>query len=523
MCRMKERIITIIILTLVATMQITAQTDISYDIETQGATGSGTYMPYYLVSNRHGIVSPENNSGYITADLTAEHKMGDWTIEGGAKLEGATKAYSNVYLQELYGEISWKKLSLTLGSKEEKPFERDFELSSGSWTWSGNARPIPQVKFGFNDFIAVPFSSRWLEFFFDGSYGYTMDGDWLEDRYNKYITGKPEAGDRFITRDYWYHYKRGYFRINTHKHIIFTAGIQHAAQFGGKNNSYTYQELKDGTIPEWQKQKTNLKSFMDVLIPIKGEGGCDMPAEDQRFFAGNSVGEISFQLDYQWGKDNRYKVGAYLENPYEDGSGMRKGNGWDGIWGMEYHDKNKAAIVTGAVFELIETRNQSGPLLWSPSLDHRGEEVAEFLPNGVSGEDNYYNHFYYNGYQYYGMSMGTPMLKSSAFNSDNYLLFKQNRIKAWHIGINGHIHTWQGKQPQRLGYRVLGSYRKGWGTTNNPSYDITTSTNGLLDLTWSKGPWNAVLTYAFDKGDLLGNNNAVCLRINYKGQLFNVK
>lgn len=498
-----------------------AQTDVTYDIGMEGAFGSDSNMPYYLVSNRHGMVSSENNSGYVTAGIAVEHKMGDWTLDGRVKMEAQTNAYSSAYLQECYGELSWKKLSLMVGSKEQEPLLRDMQLSSGAWTWSGNCRPIPQAKFGFNRFIAVPFSTRWLEFFFDGCYGKTIDGDWLQDRYDSYITRNPNAGDRYITRDYWYHYKRGYFRINTHSHILFTAGIEHAAQFGGRSNSYSFQNLQDGNIPEWNSQPTDLGNFFSILIP--GRGDENSPRADKVFFYGNHLGSINFLMEYQWGRDMRHKVGAYLENPYEDGSGMRKGNGWDGIWGLEYHDKDVDAPVTGAVFEYIQTTHQSGPILWSPENDHKGEAVADFITNGVSGCDNYYNHYYYNGYHYYGMSMGTPMLKSPAFNNDDYLQFVHNRINAWHVGVNGHLYTFNTGKPSRIDYRVLGSYLKGWGTYHNPSYDIDTSTNGLVELTWSRGPWNAALSYAFDRGEMLGNNQAVCLRLNYRGVIFKGK
>ncbi len=39
-----------------------------------------------------------------------------------------------------------------------------------------------------------------------------------------------------------------------------------------------------------------------------------------------------------------FSISAYLENYYDDFSGMGKLNGFDGLWGIEYKSNHKQAI-----------------------------------------------------------------------------------------------------------------------------------------------------------------------------------
>ena len=54
-----------------------------------------------------------------------------------------------------------------------------------------------------------------------------------------------------------------------------------------------------------------------------------------------------------------FSISAYLENYYDDFSGMGKLNGFDGLWGIEYKSNHKQAI-NGFVLEYYQTTNQSG-------------------------------------------------------------------------------------------------------------------------------------------------------------------
>ena len=55
---------------------------------------------------------------------------------------------------------------------------------------------------------------------------------------------------------------------------------------------------------------------------------------------GNHLGSMTVQLG--WNINKNHLVQVYADDPFEDGSGMRKGNGWDGLWGVEYTNKTAA-------------------------------------------------------------------------------------------------------------------------------------------------------------------------------------
>lgn len=499
-------------------MNIVSQTEVTYDLQMEGAAGTGTYMPYYLVSKRHGVVSVENNSGYMMAGTKISHQIGDWTFTGRAKLQGAANAYSNVYLQECFGQVSWKCFDLFVGTKEMHSPLRDFELSSGSLTWSGNCRPIPQIMFGNNRYEPIPGTKGWMEFYVEGGYGRVIDDNYMTETYNQYVTDNAPYTQN-ISVGSWYHHKLLSLRTNPNKPFVWEGIMDHCAMFGDRHNFYRYKQLQEGTVPEWQHYDPTAKDFWNILIP--GHGGENSSASDQAHFLGNHLGIITFLFEYQWGKDLKHKIGAYAEAIYEDGSGMRKGNGYDGLWGLEYHNKHKDSWVNGVVFEYLQTTHQSGPILWNPAYNGlQIEGSADFMPNAVGGIDDYYNNITHNGYSHYGMACGSPMLKSPIYNEDHFQGFTDNRVKAWHIGVNGIIHQWQGRHPSQLDYRLLASYRQSWGNYYCPSPDILTSTNGLMEFTWRRGPLSASLSLAFDRGELYGKNNAANLRVCLDGILF---
>ena len=90
---------------------------------------------------------------------------------------------------------------------------------------------------------------------------------------------------------------------------------------------------------------------------------------------------------------------------------MRKSNGWDGLWGLQYH--NKAAgrqYIRKAVVEYFQTTNQSGPLHCDPGDYPR--PVRDQISDYITGDDNYYNHMFYNSFSHYGMTVGNLATQS---------------------------------------------------------------------------------------------------------------
>ena len=476
---------------------------LTLDLSTEVSAGSGSYNPYYIVSNRHGIASPRPNNGYFRADLEGSLSKGSLFFNAGIDLQASMKAYSPFYIQQLYVEGVWKQtLAIMIGSRETNSLLRDQRLSSGSMVWSGNARPVPQLWGGTKGFITVPYTHQWLQISAGMSYGRYMDTDYQEDEYQKYLEGKTGFGRSWITTDVWSHHKHLLFRTNAEKPWYFTFGIEHAAQFGGHTRNSQDPLLSDADFSP---------SFADLLhVFMLSSGGSNSAVGDQNFKYGNHIGELTTQIEYQWGANNSQRIGLYGEDPFEDGSGIEKRNGWDGLWGIEYHNSAPDAWIGGIVLEYLQTTHQSGPIHWAPG-DFNGQEVSSAMPQEATGQDDYYNNYFYTGYSHYGFACGSPMLKSPAFNQDHYLRFTDNRVRAWHLGIEGSLPLNQ----EKIGYRILASHRRSWGTYYYPNPEILESTNAMLELNYQHRQWTMTAGYAFDHGGLYGNNQAFTLRFNY--------
>jgi len=489
--------------------------ELTLSVSAEGAAGSGDFTPYYLLANRHGILSNEKNTGYLRAAADYSLSLGATRLWAVADLQLQKDDYSRAYLQQAAVGASWKYACISAGAWEQEPVLRDRQLSSGSMVWSGNCRPIPQVRVGTSGFIDFPWTRQWLQVYFDISYGRFTDDDWLDRRFGEFMDYYAARGidmhnraNAYMTNKIFYHEKQIFFRTNPAKMFVATVGLEHAVQFGG--TTYNNPESKYRTF----SADVEFKDFFKVLMPRSGDEN-DL-AGDANFSYGNHLGSLDAMITYNQEDfyEDRYawSVSAYLENYFDDGSGMAKRNGWDGLWGLEWKSVTPA-WVDAVVAEYLQTTDQSGPLHWAPS--DFSSDVASRLPHEARGGDNYYNNFFYAGYAHRGQAIGTPMLKSPFYNSDCYLAFTDTRVQAFHLGLRGHIRPVTG-----LSYRVLFSQRTSWGTPFISSPHRMHSTNLLVEAGWlwkfrPQQQFRFSAAFAMDYGSLYGNNTAVDLRISY--------
>ena len=484
--------------------QDSQNTQISYDLTTEIAAGSGDYTAYQLVTNRHHVLGTKANTGYMRGAVNIEHQLGkDWTLSGAVDAIGSVHGDHKAYLQQCYANLSWKDFFLEVGARELKPVIRDENLSIGSFAKGTNAKPIPQIHLGTNGYWTVPFTKGWLEINFDGGYGKFMDSNYREEAFYQGV----DANGRNINNKYatgiLYHQKHFYFRTNPNKRFFFVGGIEHVVQFGGTKYMYNDKgELLSKSKP------TNLKAFTEIILPLGDKNYYENDAfEDWRY--GNHIGMMTFQVG--WNIDRSHRLQAYLDNPFEDGSGIRKGNGLDGLWGVEYSNTASGRQwLRAAVVEYFQTTNQCGPLHWSP--DDYPEPIRSTVTDHIRGNDNYYNHMFYGGYAHYGMTPGTALITSPIYNKDGFMDYRDNRVKAWHMGISGEI-------TERLTYRVKGSYREGWGTYSAPLKDRHHSFDAMMQATYTRGGWHCSAAYALDRGNIYGNGQTINLKIGYHGKI----
>ena len=475
-----------------------AQTTVSYDLTAETAVGSGDYTAYQLTTNRHHVLATRPNTAYLRGAVNVAHQWAeDWKLSGAVDAVASVHADHKAYLQQCYVNLSWQDFFIEAGTRELKPVLRNPVLSSGAFTKGNNAKPIPQVHVGTNGFWTVPYTKGWLQINADFGYGKLLDSDYREKQFLR-----EGSGNWHYATGTLYHQKHLYFRSNPEKPFFVTVGIEHVAQFGGTGYS-----TETGVMVA-KKKPANLKAFWKVILPVGDSQYYENDAMEDWVY-GNHIGSMTVQLG--WNINKGHQVQAWLDNPFEDGSGIRKSNGWDGLWGLEYKNRTEGRqYVRGAVVEYVQTTNQSGPLHWD-SGDFP-EPIRSQITDLVTGNDNYYNHMFYGAYDHYGMALGNALLVAPIYNKDGYADFRDNRVKAWHLGINGEI-------TDQLSYIVKGSYREGWGTYANPLARKHHSFDAMLQGIYTLGDWQFSAAYAFDNGNIYGDCNTFNIKIGYHGKI----
>ena len=487
-----------LMLSTTAKAQDTLKTRITYDLTAETAVGTGDYTAFQLATNRHHVLGTLANTAYLRGAVNISHAFNkNLTLSGAVDVIGSIHADHKAYLQQCYANLSWKSFFFEVGSREQQLVVRDNLLSSGSFVKGTNAKPIPQIHFGTNGFWSIPYTKDWVQINFDFGYGKFLDGGYRERKYNE----APDVNEKYA-KGIYYHQKHLYIRSNPNKRFFAMVGIEHAVQFGGTGYS-----MENGQLVA-KKKPANLKAFWKAILPT-GDNNYFENESLEDWVYGNHIGVMTYQIG--WNINENHQVQAYLDNPFEDGSGIRKGNGWDGLWGLQY--SNKAAgrqYIRGAVFEYFQSTNQSGPLHWD-SGDYP-EPIRSQITDLVTGNDNYYNHSFYGSYAHYGMTPGIALITSPIYNKNGFNEFSNNRVKAWHLGVNGEL-------TDHLSYLVKGSYQEGWGTYSAPAPQKLHSFDGLFQGNYTLGPWQFSAAYAFDAGNIYGHNNTFNIKTGYHGKI----
>ncbi|MBQ7689749.1 MAG: hypothetical protein IJT30_00935 [Muribaculaceae bacterium] len=475
-------------------------------------TGSESLAPYYIASLRGGTVTQQHSTllhAGVAHEMDTTRRLswgagvevwGGWTSSSAYSQYYFNYLYpmsplsashdehpARVWVQQAWAEGKWRGVRLTLGAKHAASPLLTNDLTSGDLTRSGNARPMLGLAGGFVNFQTVPLTHGWLQV--NGEVGYYKPGDdqWLEHHYNYY--------NHFITTGWWMNYKNFYFRSHPGKPLVATVGMQAACQFGGTTVTYV-----NGTATRRLEQNTNAEAFFKALIP--GHGGAHQG--DKVFYEGNHLGTWDVLLDYRLRSGAH--VRAYCQKPWEDGSGIGLRNGFDGLWGVEWRAA-QPGWLTGAVLEYLDLTNQGGPIHWAPA-DHE----STIITTPVTGMDNYYNNYAFNGYQNRGMAIGTPMTRSPLYNRDGHLRFDHTVVRGLHVAVKGRLSS-------QLRYRFMGSWRRSWGTLEQPVPHID-ATSLMLEATYTPTRVTGLectAMMAIDRGKLLGNNAGALVGITYHG------
>jgi len=488
---------------------------LAYRAELQATVSVGDHNPLWLQANKYGLSSLKNTNGYVRGAIERPLSLDNgrkWGIGYGLDVAVAAGFTSTLVVQQAFAEVRWLKGTLTVGAKEQPMELKNQELSSGSLTFGINARPIPQVRLALPDYWTIPHTKNWLALKGHIAYGKTTDDGWQKDFTNQ---------QHKYTEDALYHSKAGYLKIGNPDEVLFSVelGAELATQFGGTS----YRFHSDGSPDDVVYQEGGLKGMLRAFIP----GGKDTVDDDYTGGAGNSLGSwlarFNFDCD-EWG------FSFYADHFFEDHSSMflmdydgyGKGSEWNEKKDRRYFLYALKDIQLGLeirvvdapwldkfLFEYFYSKYQSGPVY------HDHDEV---ISDHLGGQDNFYNHSIYTGWQHWGQVIGNPLFLSPIYNTDQSIEVKNNRSNAFHIGFCGDPFP-------GLHYRFLGTYLKGYGTYDTPYSEPRETISMLAEATYSfantskfKG-WSMRGALGIDCGKLMGNNYGAQLTIAKNGIL----
>ena len=341
--------------------------------------------------------------------------------------------------------------------------------------------------------VSIPGTRNWLALKGHIAFGKTTDDGWQKDF---------KAPNTRYTENTLYHSKAGYLRIGP-KNITFELGLEMASQFGGKS----YVETSPDNW-EWVSNESGFKSFWHAFIP----GGGESDETTYRNASGNILGSWVARFNYD-ARD--WALSAYIDHYFEDHSSMfmldydgygegeewntRKKNRYllydfkDMLLGLELKLKQNDWL-NDIVLEYIYTKYQSGPVY---------HDRTRAFSDHIGGNDNYYNHHIFTGWQHWGQVMGNPLYLSPLYNDNGRIYVANNRFVAWHLGIGG-------KPVSSIGYRFLATYQTGLGTYDDPYTSPRYDLSLLAEVSWHlKGGWSLCGGFGMDKGKLRGENYGV--------------
>ncbi len=403
-----------------------AQDTISYYLGTQTAIASQDYLPHWITANRFGILDDSEYAvGLLRGEATYKHQFtSKLCISAGvdvlAKISYTAEQSPRLRLQQGYVDVRYGIFTLSGGRQQQTLGSQAKDISTGSLSLSGNARPIPQIMAAVPEYSPVPFTKGWAEF--KGTFAH----GWL-------------GRDRFVYQPYL-HSKSLYLRLGGAFAVNIAAGIVHNSIWGG--------ELNNTQLP------SSLRDYWDVIFARSA---------DESHAGGGVKGEIANAIGDNMGlydlslllKTQNYHFLLYHQTPFEDESGNNPFNK-DRLLGMHVISQQADKWLQSIVYEFVSTKYQSGPS--RPGSVDDGPGSTDRFGYRFGGRDNYYNNYLYKtGWVYQDRVIGTPLFFTQSrarlyipdfIDPDKAFNFNivNNRIVAHHIGAKGQV--------QQLTYRT---------------------------------------------------------------------
>ena len=346
---------------------------------------------FWLNKGKEGV-APNGGGAWMRVGSFGHHVRKKMQWDYGLEVAGNDKAW----LHQYYAAWKWGRFRLQLGARSlPKPYH-GLSSSLGSYLWSGNARPIPQLEWSFPDFV----------YFWKGRLGLKLtwsDGIMLDEN-------RRTKNPRILRRNL-------YLKVVPSSQWNFTIGGEMVSMWGGEHPNLSLE--------------TGWEAYLRVLNFSSGTD--TLNTNESRYVLGNHLGNLSFEVQH---KSDDYVFSFYYLHPFEDHSGISPGlhssdrphltslkmwlptNLGDGIFGLsgEVYSWNTIRAISVEVFNFTS---------------HGGAQH----PHGI---DNYFKHAIYgSGWTYHGQTVGIPFITTA-----------NNILWGIHLGLSGVL--FRGKASYKL-------------------------------------------------------------------------
>lgn len=457
---------------------VSAKRQTFIDAEIGGLIASGSRTPFWLQANQFGLVPKSSPAGTVRVGISERFGMSsihpNRSISYGIQAVGNAARTSTVLLPQAYLSLDLGRFSLWGGRRKEVIGLGDSTLTSGFYSWSGNALPITKIQVGTNGFTPLGFTNGFVSIHTFFAHGWFANTDSVQGSY--------------------LHQKAFYIRIGRpNSRVRLTGGVVHNAQWGGRSGYLPPSRAKDGKMPS---------SFKDYLYVLTASEGSDSNSQELSDFdrvnrVGNHLGSIDFSLETTIGK---WEVMGYHQHPFEDKSGVVFINFPDGLYGLRLLRRPAEAggfQLRHILLEYFNTMSQSGA----------------YVNTGTryEGQDDYFNNYQYiDGWVQNRRVIGSPFI---AYRSDlrperqnehpekRIWAIASNRVQMGHVGFAGTI----GRGVQ---WQTRLSISQHYGTHRHPFVQPVAQFSGAAWLTWPLG-WlggsELKTAIALDQGQLYEN------------------
>lgn len=441
---------------------------IMYRLDYTGLVSTGERAPFWLQSNRFGKISSDPFSTNLGASLYKEinnDNLFDYGFNADFLLRAGNLQGTEVYIQQLYLQAKWWIFDLNLGAKEMTHGSYPSPLSSGNYLFSTNARPMPRITAGIEDFTTVPFTKNLLEIRGALTHGWFADG--------------------IFAPGIFLHHKYLYARLGGKLPVRLQVGLDHAAQWGGK-------------IPGNGEQKFNFENYKTIFFGRSGGEGTNI--SEQLNALGNHIISEHIKLELRL---KPIDINIYWQTVAEDGPvrllPWTAMNRKDGLWGIALTN-HQFPYVNEFVYEFFNTLDQSGP--W-----HDKDGIV------YGGRDSYFtNGIYQNDWTHFGRTIGNPLILSPVFNNDGSYRIIYNDVQAHHLGIQGEV--------KGFSYRLLGTFSKYYYDNKGPAYPNTSWFLEINRKFAGLGNTEVSLSFGGDTGKIPGNTSGLMFSVRKSGILF---